>query len=88
MEVLPAKLAMKIEGRSHFDWISRAKFLRMGSKAGLSERLVHTEIDKMLKRLNKELDSFTQTVSAEAPSPVYAEIQSGIRRRMQQLERV
>ncbi len=85
---LPAKLAMKIEGRSHFDWISRAKFLRMGSKAGLSERLVHTEIDKMLKRLNKELDSFTQTVSAEAPSQVYAEIQSGIRRRMQQLERV
>lgn len=82
---LPAKLAMKIEGRSHFGWISRAKFLRMGSKAGLRERLVHAEIDKMLKRLNKVLNSFTEAVSAEVPSSVYAEIQTGIRRRMQQL---
>lgn len=82
---LPSKLAMKIEGRSHFDWISRAMFLRMGSKAGLSERLVHAEIDKMLKRLSKVLNSFTEAVSAEVPSSVYAEIQTGIRRRMQQL---
>lgn len=82
---LPAKLAMKIEGRSHFDWMSRGKFLRMGKKAGLSERLVNAEIDRLLNRLEKNLDSFTQKMQGLYDSPIYAEIQTGIRRRMQQL---
>jgi serine/threonine-protein kinase HipA len=82
---LPAKLAMKIEGRNSLVWITRAKFLRMGTKAGLSERLVNAEIDKLLKRLEKKLDSFTQKMQEQYASPIYAEIQAGIRQRMQQL---
>ena len=82
---LPEKLAMKIEGRNSLVWITRAKFLRMGTKAGLSERLVNAEIDKLLKRLEKKLDSFTQKMREQYASPIYAEIQAGIRRRMQQL---
>ena len=82
---LPAKLAMKIEGRNSLVWITRAKFLRMGTKAGLSERLVNAEIDKLLKHLEKKLDSFTQKMQEQYASPIYAEIQAGIRRRMQQL---
>lgn len=82
---LPAKLAMKIEGRNSLVWITRAKFLRMGTKAGLSERLVNAEIDKLLKQLEKKLDSFTQKMQEQYTSPIYAEIQAGIRRRMQQL---
>lgn len=82
---LPAKLAMKIEGRNSLEWITRAKFLRMGTKAGLSERLVNAEIDKLLKHLEKKLDSFTQKMQEQYASPIYAEIQAGIRRRMQQL---
>ena len=76
---------MKIEGRNSLEWITRAKFLRMGTKAGLSERLVNAEIDKLLKRLEKKLDSFTQKMQEQYASPIYAEIQAGIRRRMQQL---
>ena len=82
---LPPKLAMKIEGRSHFDGISRAKFLRMGRKAGLSERLVNAEIDKMLKKLNRELVPFTRMMEKQEYSPLYTEIQRGIQQRMQQL---
>ena len=82
---LPAKLAMKIEGRNSMEWITRAKFLRMGTRAGLSERLVNSEINKLLKRLDKELDSFTQMMQEQYASPIYAEIQAGTRRRMRQL---
>ena len=82
---LPAKLAMKIEGRNSLEWITRAKFLRMGIKAGLSERLVNSEIDKLLKHLEKKLDSFTQKMQGLYASPIYTEIQAGIRCRMQQL---
>ena len=82
---LPAKLAMKIEGRNSMEWITRAKFLRMGTKAGLSERLVNSEMNKLLKRMDKELDSFTRKLQEQYASSIYAEIQAGIRRRMQQL---
>lgn len=83
---LPAKLAMKIEGRSHFDWITRNKFLRMGVKAGLSERLVNRELEKLLALLEKKLAGFTNNLQREIPSAVYAEIETGIRHRMQQLQ--
>lgn len=82
---LPAKLAMKIEGRSHFDWITRNKFLRMGVKAGLSERLVNRELEKLLALLEKKLAGFTNNLQRKIPSAVYAEIETGIRHRMQQL---
>ena len=76
---------MKIEGRNSMEWITRAKFLRMGTKAGLSERLVNSEMNKLLKRMDKELDSFTRKLQEQYASSIYAEIQAGIRRRMQQL---
>ena len=82
---LPAKLAMKIEGRNRLDWITRNKFLRMGAKAGLRERLVSAEISKTLAVLDKKLSGFTAQMQEEEPSPVYAEIESGIRRRMLQM---
>ena len=75
----------KVERRNSMEWITRAEFLRMGTRAGLSERLVNSEINKLLKRLDKELDSFTQMMQEQYASPIYAEIQAGIRRRMRQL---
>lgn len=83
---LPPKLAMKIEGRNHFDWITRSKLLRMGEKAGLNARLVNTEIDKLLAILSKTLTLFSAKLQQLEPSPIYAEIQSGIERRMLQLK--
>lgn len=83
---LPPRLAMKIEGRNNFNWISRAKFLRMGSKAGLTERLVNTEIDKLIRQLDKKLHTVTSKHQKTEPSPVYESLESGIQQRMQQLK--
>lgn len=83
---LPAKLAMKIEGRNHFDWMTRSKFLRMGEKAGLNVRLVNSEMDKLLSILSKTLADFTRKMQTLEPSPIYAEIHAGIVKRMQQLK--
>lgn len=83
---LPPKLAMKIDGRNHFDWITRGKFLRMGEKAGLLNRLVNAEIDKLLAQLSKILVPFTEKMQQSEPSSIYREIQSGIEKRILQLK--
>lgn len=82
---LPPKLAMKIEGRNNFNWISRAKFVRLATKAGLTERLVNSEINTLLKKLDKVLTAFTKTLTLDEPSPIYEKIEDGIRHRMLQL---
>lgn len=78
---LPAKLAMKIEGRNSMEWMSRAKFLRMGAKAGMS----NSEMTKLLRHLDKALDSFTREMQEQYITLVFAEIHAGSRRRMLQL---
>lgn len=83
---LPPKLAMKIDGRNHFDWITRGKFLRMGEKAGLRNHLVNAEIDKLLAQLSKILVPFTEKMQQSEPSSIYSEIQSGIEKRILQLK--
>ncbi len=83
---LPPRLAMNIKGRNNFNRISRAKFLRMGSKAGLTERLVNTEIDKLIRQLDKKLHTFTSKLQQTEPSPVYESPESGIQPLMQQLK--
>ena len=83
---LPPKLAMKIDGRNHFDWITRGKFLRMGEKAGLLNRLVNAEIDKLLAQLSKIIVPFTEKMQQSEPSSIYREIQSGIEKRILQLK--
>lgn len=84
---LPAKLAMKIEGRNGMKWMSRGKFIRMGKKAGLTERLVNTEIDKLLKRLETILAGFTAEIQQCYPASIYEKIRIGIEARMEQLKR-
>ena len=83
---LPPKLAMKIDGRNHLDWITRGKFLRMGEKAGLRNHLVNAEIDKLLAQLSKILVPFTEKMQQSDPSAIYSEIQSGIEKRILQLK--
>ncbi len=83
---LPPKLAMKIDGSNHFDWITRGKFLRMGEKAGLLNRLVNAEIDKLLAQLSKILVPFTEKMQQSEPSSIYSGIQSGIEKRILQLK--
>lgn len=65
---------------------TRGKFLRMGEKAGLLNRLVNAEIDKLLAQLSKILVSFTEKMQQSEPSSIYSEIQSGIEKRILQLK--
>ena len=65
---------------------TRGKFLRMGEKAGLLNRLVNAEIDKLLAQLSKILVPFTEKMQQSEPSSIYSGIQSGIEKRILQLK--
>lgn len=82
---LASRLAMKIDGEYNFRWITTGKLIRMGVKAGLSERMVKMEIQKIRKRLDKILLAFTETVAKEHPASIYLKIQAGIQERFNQL---
>ncbi len=82
---LAPKLAMKIEGRYDFRWITRNKMLRMAAKMGLSSRLAEREMDKLLRRLGEILPVFTANMVERYPSAIYSDIRRGIEARMQQL---
>ncbi len=82
---LAPKLAMKIGGEYNFRWISPGKFIRMGQKAGLSERIVKKEIQKVTAKVSKHLHVFTEKIHRQHPSGIYQQIQNGIQARMKQL---
>lgn len=83
---LAPRLAMKIDSEYHFRWITPGKMIRMAEKAGLSERIVKMEIQKLQKRLDKVLQPLVDKLNVEHPSPVYEKIQSGIRERLAQID--
>ncbi|MEE1265737.1 MAG: hypothetical protein UHH87_05560 [Akkermansia sp.] len=58
----------------------------MGEKAGLLNRLVNAEIDKLLAQLSKILVPFTEKMQQSEPSSIDREIQSGIEKRILQLK--
>lgn len=80
------RLAMKIDGEYAFRWITRAKFLRMATKSGLSPRMMDREIDRMLHRIGKQAPIVAQKLSVRFPSPCYERIVKGILDRCRQLE--
>ena len=82
---LSPKLAMKIDNEYSFRWITQGKFLRMGVKAGLTEKIVMKEIQKFQKKLNKLLDGFTVKMGKQYPAAVYEKIKAGIRERLQKI---
>ena len=82
---LSPKLAMNIDSEYNFRWISQGKLLRMGAKAGLTEKLVMKEIQKIQKKLNKVLEKFTSEINAQHPAAVYDKIKAGIVERLQQI---
>ena len=82
---LSPKLAMKIDSEYNFRWISQGKLLSMGAEAGLTEKLVMKEIQKIQKKLNKVLEKFTSEINAQHPAAVYDKIKAGIVERLQQI---
>ena len=82
-----ARMAMKIDGEYAFKWITRAKFLRMAEKLGISPRTMDKEISRLQKRVEKQAPAVADRLSARFPSPCYGQIVDGVLRRCGQLSK-
>ena len=82
---LAAKLAIKIENEYSFRWITRGKFVRMGEKAGIAEKVIDLELAKMSKRITVAVPKVMEKLSKRHPAEVYGRIQRGIETRLAQL---
>ena len=82
---LAAKLAMRIEKEYNFRWITHGKFVRMGQKAGISEKVIDLELAKVGKRITSTLAKVMGELSRHHPAEVYGKIQRGIEDRLAQL---
>lgn len=80
-----ARMAMKIDGEYAFKWITRAKFLRMAEKLGISPRTMDKEINRLQKCIEKCAPAVAERLSARFPSPCYGHIVDGILGRCAQL---
>lgn len=79
------RMAMKIDGEYGFKWMSYGKFIRMGEKLGLGERLVAGTLRRMVRRIGQAAPRLAEKCQARYPSRVYAEIVEGIRWRCEQV---
>lgn len=80
------RMAMKIDNEYTFRWITIGKFIRMGEKAGFSEKIILKEIQKMQKILHKNIDGFTADIKKKYPANIYDKIYAGIINRIEQLK--
>jgi hypothetical protein len=76
---------MKIEKEYNFRWITHGKFVRMGQKAGISEKVIDLELAKVTKRIITVVPKVKQNLSKHHPADVYDKIQRGIELRLAQL---
>ena len=76
---------MKIDNEYNFRWITHGKLLRMGVKAGFSEKIIVKEILAMQKKLNRVLEKFTADMQNKYPADIYNKIHNGIIERMKQI---
>ena len=80
-----SRMAMKIDGEYAFKWISAGKFTRMAEKLGVSQKTMLREMSKMSRRLRRAAPIVAKRCSRKWPSPVYAAIEEGIARHIEQL---
>ena len=80
------RMAMKIDGEYSFKWITRAKFVRMAEKLGISAKIMEREIDRMRKRIVKHAPLVAERLSVRFPCDCYRRIGEGILARSVQLE--
>ncbi len=82
---LVGKLAMKIDTEYHFRWITHGKFVRMGLRAGITEKVIELELSKLVKRIKSATPKLMARLSKHHPADVYGKIQKGIEDRLKQL---
>ena len=76
---------MKIEKEYNFRWITHGKFVRMGQKAGITEKVIDLELAKLRKRITVAVPKVMSKLSERYPAEVYSKIQRGIENRLSQL---
>ena len=82
------KMAMKLDGKFDFRWVTVGKFVRTFERAGIGEKTVRDSIVRQVSAVRRALPGLLDEVAAKWPSPVYHDICQGIHARIRQLEQV
>lgn len=82
---LSPELAMKIDGEYKFRWITAGKIIRMGQKAGLTEKIVRSEIKKLCGKVPRAAEELASKLSKQYPAAIYTEIKKCIISRATQI---
>ena len=80
------KMAMKLDGKFEFRWVTSGKIVRTFARAGIGERVVRDSIVRQISAIRRTLPGLLDEVSGRWPSPVYHGICQGIHARIRQLE--
>ena len=80
------KMAMKLDGKFEFRWVTPGKFVRTFERAGIGEKVVRDSIARQTEAVRNALPSLLDEVNAKWPSTVYHDICRGIYARIRQLK--
>ena len=80
------KMAMKLDGKFEFRWVTVGKIVRTFERAGIGEKVVRDSIARQVAAIRKALPGLLDEVDAQWPSPVYHDICQGIHARIRALE--
>ena len=81
------KMAMKIDGKFEFRWITRGKIVRTFERAGVGSKAVADSIDRQIAALREQLPLISDRAEREHPASVYHDIIKGTWTRIRQLEK-
>ena len=79
-------MAMKLDGKFEFRWVTAGKIVRTFERAGIGEKAVRDSIARQVSAIRKALPGLLDEVDAQWPSPVYHDICQGIHTRICALE--
>jgi len=79
------KMAMKLDGKFEFRWVTAGKIVRTFERADIGEKIVCDSISRQVSRVQKALPPLLESAMSAHASSVYAEIACGIARRIRQI---
>ena len=79
------KMAMKLDGKFEFRWVTSGKIVRTFERAGIGEKAVRDSIIRQVAAIRQALPGLLDEVNVRWPSPVYHDICQGIHARIRQL---
>ena len=79
-------MAMKLDGKFDFRWVTAGKIVRTFGRAGIGEKTVRDSIFRQVLAVRQALPGLLDEAESRWPSPVYHDICQGIYARIRQLE--